>query len=206
MPAYLAFYKPYGVLSQFTDEGGRETLMGYIPVPGVYSAGRLDYRSEGLLLLSDDGPLLHRLTDPRYAHPKTYLAEVEGVITPEALERLRTEIVVPDAQSFLPHLVERVDPPNLPERSKPVRDYHPTSWLKLVIQEGKKHQVRRMTAAAGFPTLRLVRVAIGEIELGDLQPGQWRWLREEEIQELKRMTGPGKGSPRTDRRPRSRRT
>lgn len=190
MPTYLAFFKPFEVLSQFTGESGRATLKRYIPIPGIYSAGRLDYRSEGLLLLSDDGALLHRLTDPRFAHTRTYLAEVEGVVTLDALQRLRSEQVVPDAQTMLPALVEQIAPPDLPPRSKPVRDYHPTSWIKLMIQEGKKHQVRRMTAAVGFPTLRLVRIAIGKIELGNLKPGEWRRLTDAEIRELKALTAP----------------
>ncbi|HEX9029644.1 MAG TPA: pseudouridine synthase [Anaerolineales bacterium] len=184
MPRYLAFFKPYEVLSQFTDEAGRATLKDYIPEQGVYAAGRLDYRSEGLLLLSDDGPLIQRLTDPRFEHTKTYLAQVEGILTPAALRRLQEEIVVPGLQT-LPARVEAVLPPDLPPRSKPVRLYHPTSWLRIELKEGKKHQVRRMTAAVGFPTLRLVRVAIGSLELGGLQPGEWRHLKPEEVRQLR---------------------
>jgi len=184
MARYLAFYKPFEVLSQFTDSSGRQTLKDYIDVPGVYSAGRLDYRSEGLLLLSDDGRLIHCLTDPRYDHPKTYLAQVEGLLNEQAVSRLRSEIVLPGIQTKLPQ-VTAVASPQLPPRGQPVRDYHPTSWLKIVLYEGKKHQVRRMTAAAGFPTLRLVRIAIGNIGLGDLQPGEWRDLTPKEIRDLK---------------------
>lgn len=188
MPRYLAFFKPYEVLSQFTDTAGRTTLKDFILVPGVYAAGRLDYRSEGLLLLSDDGLLIQHLTDPRFEHTKTYLVQVEGVITTEATDRLNQEIVLPEIQTRLPQ-VEVISEPDLPPRSKPVRNYHPTTWLKIVLQEGKKHQVRRMTAAVGFPTLRLVRVAIGSLTLGDLQPGQWRILSKEEIRHLKDLTG-----------------
>ncbi|HEX7976421.1 MAG TPA: pseudouridine synthase, partial [Anaerolineales bacterium] len=184
MPRYLAFFKPYEVLSQFTDDAGRATLKDYIPVEGVYAAGRLDYRSEGLLLLSDDGLLIQRLTDPRFEHTKTYLAQVEGIVTLEALRSMQEEIVLPGFQTR-PAGVEAIPPPELPPRSKPVRDYHPTSWLRIELKEGKKHQVRRMTAAVGFPTLRLVRVAIGPLELGSLQPGDWRWLSPEEIRLLK---------------------
>jgi len=185
MPRYLAFFKPYEVLSQFTDEAGRVTLKAYIHFPGIYAAGRLDYRSEGLLLLSDDGPLIHRLTDPRFEHPKTYLAQVEGVVDPEKLAPLRDGIQIGDLQTR-PAQVEVVPNPGLPPRSKPVRDYHPTTWLRIVLREGKKHQVRRMTAAVGYPTLRLVRVKIGPIELGELQPGQWRALEPQELRALRR--------------------
>jgi 23S rRNA pseudouridine2457 synthase len=185
---YLAFYKPFEVLSQFTDTAGRQTLKDFIDVPGVYAAGRLDYRSEGLLLLSDDGGLIHRLTDPRYDHPKTYLAQVEGRVSEQAISRLHSEIVLPGIQTKLPQ-VTTVDDPQLPPRGQPVRDYHPTSWLKIVLHEGKKHQVRRMTAAVGFPTLRLVRTAIGKISLGDLKPGEWRGLTRKEIRDLKGLVG-----------------
>jgi 23S rRNA pseudouridine2457 synthase len=148
----------------------------------------LDYRSEGLLLLSDDGLFNHRLTDPRYDHPKTYLAQVEGVVPPEAVEPIRGGLDLSDLRAK-PAQVEIIPTPDLPERSKPVRLYHPTTWLKLVIKEGKKHQVRRMTAAIGFPTLRLVRVTIGPLELGHLKPGEWRSLSRREIQLLKTTIG-----------------
>lgn len=188
MARFLAFFKPYAVLSQFTDTAGRRTLKDFIPVPGVYAAGRLDYRSEGLLLLSDDGPLIQRLTDPRFEHTKTYLVQVEGMVTAPAVRRLREEIVLPGLQTR-PVQVEVIPEPDLPARPEPVRSYHPTSWLKLVLQEGKKHQVRRMTAAIGLPTLRLVRVAIGSLRLGSLQPGEWRNLTSTEIAQLRSETG-----------------
>ena len=180
MPKYLAFYKPYEVLCQFTEVRGRMTLKDFIPVAGVYSAGRLDFRSEGLLILTNDGFLNQRLTDPNFKHYKTYYAEVEGLITPEAIHFLENEIVLPGIQTKLAH-AEIIPEPSLPPRLKPVRGYHPTSWLKLVLQEGKKHQVRRMTAAAGFPTLRLVRYSIGLITIDGLQPGEWRFLSKMEI-------------------------
>jgi 23S rRNA pseudouridine2457 synthase len=124
-------------------------------------------------LLSDDGPLIHRLTDPRYEHEKTYLAQVEGLVPEEALEPLRRGLDLGDLKTR-PAQAEIIPDPGLPARSKPVRAYHPTTWLRIILREGKKHQVRRMTAAIGFPTLRLVRVGIGPLTLGDLQPGEWR--------------------------------
>jgi 23S rRNA pseudouridine2457 synthase len=183
---YIKFHKPYEVLSQFTDAGGRETLKDYIPLEEVYAAGRLDYRSEGLLLLTDDGPMIHRLTDPRFEHPKTYLAQVEGIVPEEVLEPIRRGIDLGDIKT-IPAQVEISPDPGLAPRSKPVRDYHPTTWLKIVLREGKKHQVRRMTAAIGFPTLRLVRAAIGGLTLGNLKPGEWRELAEEEVRLLREM-------------------
>jgi 23S rRNA pseudouridine2457 synthase len=191
MPRYFAFYKPYEVLSQFTDEAGRGTLKDYLTIPGIYAAGRLDYRSEGLLLLSDDGALIHRLTDPRFYHTKTYLAQVEGVVEPGTLEPLRQGIDLGDLQAR-PAEVEIIADPGLPARSKPVRPYHPTTWLKITLTEGKKHQVRRMTAGVGYPTLRLVRVKIGSLELGDLQPGGWRELSPQELKFLQRDLGLGR--------------
>jgi pseudouridine synthase len=192
MPTYLAFYKPFEVLCQFTDRENRATLADYIPVSGVYAVGRLDYRSEGLLLLSDDGPLNHRLTTPDYHHTKTYLVQVEGQAGSDPIERLNSQIVVPAIQTSLPQ-VRLIPPPDLPERA--VRSYHPTTWLEIRLEEGKKHQVRRMTAAVGLPALRLVRVAIGPLKLGSLQPGQWRRLEPREIQDLRKSVGlPAGGS------------
>jgi 23S rRNA pseudouridine2457 synthase len=175
----IKFFKPFEVLTQFTDTQGRTTLKNYIPIPGIYAAGRLDYRSEGLLLLTDDGRLIRRLTDPRFEHPKTYYVQVEGQAAPEAVEQLSAQIVVPGLQTRLAG-AEIIADPGLPPRPVPVRGYHPTTWLKVVLYEGKKHQVRRMTAAVGLPTLRLVRAAIGSIGLGGLQPGQWVELTEKE--------------------------
>ncbi len=179
----LKFFKPFEVLCQFTDAQNRRTLKDFIPIPNVYAAGRLDYRSEGLLLLTDDGELIQRLTDPHFEHTKTYCVQVEGIITQEAVAMLQEEIVLPGVQTRKAR-VEMIDDPGFPARSKPVRGYHPTSWIKITLQEGKKHQVRRMTAAVGFPTLRLVRVAIGPISLGSLHPGQWQFLTPVEIQQL----------------------
>jgi 23S rRNA pseudouridine2457 synthase len=175
---YLALFKPYDVLTQFTDASGRATLKDFVPVPGVYPVGRLDRDSEGLLLLTDDGRLAYRLTDPRFAHPRTYLVQVERVPLPEALEHLRRGIVLKDGPTRPADVALLAGPPALPDRPVPIRFRKnvPTSWLRLTIREGRNRQVRRMTAAVGHPTLRLVRVAIGPIALGDLLPGQWRDL------------------------------
>lgn len=189
MADYLTFFKPFEVLSQFSDPTGRQTLKDYIPIAGVYAAGRLDYRSEGLLLLTNDGSLIQRLTDPRYEHSKTYYVQVEGSARPEHVERLTQEIVLPGLQT-LPALAEIIDAPLLPPRSKPVRAYHPTTWLKIILFEGKKHQIRKMTAAIGYPTLRLVRVAIGNLGLGDLQPGEYQSHSRNQI--LKLLGNPGR--------------
>lgn len=184
---YIVFHKPYGVLSSFTDAEGRPTLAQYIPVPGVYAAGRLDLRSEGLLLLTDDGLLLHRVTHPRYKLPKTYWVQVEGIPSPEALEALRQGVWV-KGQRTAPAEVELLDPPPaLPPRPVPIRERKdiPTAWLQIVIREGRKRQVRHMTAAVGHPTLRLVRVALGPLTLMDLDPGQWRDLTPKEVRALR---------------------
>jgi 23S rRNA pseudouridine2457 synthase len=183
MPRYLAFYKPFEVLSQFTDAAGRATLKDFIDIPGIYAAGRLDYRSEGLLLLSDDGRFIQRVADPRFEHPKVYLAQVEGQPGEADVRRLSQEILLPGFQSLLVE-ARLVPDPGLPPRAKPVRQYHPTSWVRLVLREGKKHEVRRLTAALGFPTLRLVRTAIGPVELGGLHPGEWRPLSPKELEKI----------------------
>jgi len=158
---YLLFYKPDLVMSSFTDPEGRKTLKDFIPIKGVYAAGRLDYDSEGLLLLTDDGKLIQRLTDPRFDHPKTYYVQVEGVAADEMLQPLRKGIIL-RGEKIKPAHVEIISEPNLSPRPRPVRGYHPTSWLKIILREGKKRQVRRMTAAVGLPCLRLVRAASGD--------------------------------------------
>jgi 23S rRNA pseudouridine2457 synthase len=192
MPSHrtLIFYKPYDVLTQFTDEQGRATLADYVPVPGVYAAGRLDRDSEGLLLLTDDGRLAHRITHPRWKLPKTYLVQVECVEGPPdqaALMQLRRGVIIKGQRTAPARAALLSRPPDLPPRA--VRDYHPTAWLRITLREGRKRQVRRMTAAVGFPALRLVRVAIGPLPLGDLQPGEWRDLSEKERQVLFRAVG-----------------
>jgi 23S rRNA pseudouridine2457 synthase len=186
MEIYLKFYKPFEVLCQFTDKHGRVTLKDYIPIQDVYSIGRLDYRSEGLLILSNDGRLSHLLTDPRYFHVKKYLIQVEGVIKQEAVDILNNEIVLTGFQTQLPK-AQLINTPEITPRSKPVRNYHPTSWIEIEIGEGKKHQIRRMTAAVGYPTLRLVRVSIADIALGNLEPGEWCYLTNQEVAGLKNL-------------------
>jgi len=185
---YLLFNKPYDVLSQFS---GERSLAPFIDVPDVYPVGRLDADSEGLLLLTSDGALQHRLSDPKFAHPRTYWAQVEGVPTAEALERLRRGVTVQDyvARPAQARMLERE--PGFAERVPPVRFRKsiPTSWVELVLTEGRNRQVRRMTAAVGFPTLRLVRVAIGELRLGELGFGVWRDLDEGEVVDLCKATG-----------------
>lgn len=173
---YVLVNKPYGVLTQFTSSSGAQTLGDLVPISGIYPVGRLDRDSEGLLLLTDDGDLQHRLSDPRFHHPKTYWAQVEGVVTPTALERLRAGVELNDGWTR-PAKVRLIDPPPaVSPRDPPIR-YRasiPTSWIELTITEGRNRQVRRMTAAVGYPTLRLIRVAIGPLVLGELAPGSWR--------------------------------
>lgn len=181
----IAFYKPYGVLCSFTDsEEQRPTLKDYIAVEGVYAAGRLDLDSEGLLLLSSDGDLIHRLTAPDHKVAKTYLVQVEGEITDEALSALEHGVEVKGYQTRRSQAM-RVPEPVLPEREKPVTPHAPTSWLRIVLREGKKRQIRHMTAAVGFPTLRLVRISIGNISLEGLKPGEWRDLTAGELTRLR---------------------
>ena len=181
MSRLILLNKPYGVLSQFTGgEGGgaRDTLAHLIDIPGVYPAGRLDKDSEGLLLLTDDGRLQARIAEPRHKMPKTYLAQVEGVPDEAALARLRQGVMLRDGMTR-PAQAERVDPPALWPRDPPirVRKNVPDSWIELTITEGRNRQVRRMTAAVGHPTLRLVRWQVGEWMLEGLGPGEWRELQ-----------------------------
>jgi 23S rRNA pseudouridine2457 synthase len=183
---YIIFNKPYGVLSQFTDEGtGHPTLKEYIDVPDVYAAGRLDRDSEGLLLLTDDGSLIKRLTDPKHHIEKTYWVMVEGDPTQEKLIQLERGIQLKDYLT-LPAKARLIPVPNLPPRSKSVTPHGPTAWIEIKLREGKKRQIRHMTAAVGLPTLRLVRVAIGKIRLGSLKPGVWQDLTPNEINLLKK--------------------
>ncbi len=174
----ILFNKPYGVLPQFTDRGStspRPTLSDFIAVPGVYPAGRLDRDSEGLLLLTDDGRLQARVAEPRFKLPKSYLVQVEGDPGDEALSTLRRGVSLNDGPT-LPAEAERIDPPELWPRDPPVRFRKsvPDSWLRLTLREGRNRQVRRMTAAVGLPTLRLVRWSIGDWTLDGLNPGAWR--------------------------------
>ena len=176
----LAFNKPYGVLCQFTDRGTppRPTLAGFGLPPAVYAAGRLDFDSEGLLLLTDDGVLAHSLTDPKHKQPKTYWVQVEGDPSDAQLEALRRGVPLNDGPT-LPAQARRIEAPSLWPRDPPVRFRKtvPDAWIELTLREGRNRQVRRMTAAVGLPTLRLVRVAIGGHRLDGLAPGAWRECR-----------------------------
>lgn len=172
----IALNKPYGVLCQFTDSDGRRTLAEFVKQKEVYPAGRLDHDSEGLLLLTDDGVLAHKLTDPRHKEPKTYLVQVDGQVTDEAIASLRRGVVLNDGPTR-PAVVEHaIEPDWLWPRDPPVRFRKaiPTSWLSVTLSEGRNRQVRRMTAAVGFPTLRLIRVRIGPYALDGLAPGESR--------------------------------
>lgn len=175
----IAFNKPFGVLCQFTDRSDppRPTLAGFGLPPDVYAAGRLDHDSEGLLLLTDDGGLAHRITDPQHKLEKTYRVQVEGDPSPEQIDALCRGVILNDGPTR-PARVRRIEAPALWLRDPPVRFRKtvPDAWLEISIREGRNRQVRRMTAAVGLPTLRLVRVAIGAWALADLLPGQWRVL------------------------------
>jgi 23S rRNA pseudouridine2457 synthase len=179
MSRLILFNKPFGVLPQFTDQGTegspRPTLSQFIDVPGVYPAGRLDMDSEGLMLLTDDGRLQARISDPKFKMPKSYLVQVEGEVSDEALVALRSGVRLKDGMT-LPADAERIDDPELWPRDPPIRVRLsvPDSWLKLTIREGRNRQVRRMTAAVGFPTLRLVRSSVGEWTVEGIGQGQWR--------------------------------
>lgn len=189
---YFIFYKPYQVLCQFSPEPGKTVLSDVLPpLPSdVYPAGRLDYDSEGLLLLTNDGSLISRLLEPRYAHPRSYLVQVEGMISSDALNALRAGIVIKvngkEYRTGKTQAEACTVPPEVPERNPPIRyrKYLPTSWIHLTLGEGKNRQVRKMTAAVGFPTLRLIRYSIGGITMKGLAPGQCRTLTGKELAAL----------------------
>lgn len=176
MSRILLFNKPYGVICQFSPDGMHPTLADYIALPGFYPAGRLDTDSEGLLLLTDDGKLQHRITDPKHKLPKTYWVQVEGTPDEAALDKLRMGVTLNDGPTLPAEARIMAEPAALWPRNPPVRFRKaiPTSWLELTIREGRNRQVRRMTAAAGYPTLRLIRYAIGRWSLDSLNPGAWR--------------------------------
>lgn len=190
---YILFYKPYGVLSQFTDstnENQRRTLKDYIWVPAVYPVGRLDWDSEGLMLLSNHGQLQHRLSHPRFGHSRTYWVQVERIPDAAAIKQLQQGVIIENYHTQ-PAKVQLLNhEPQLPPRAQPIRFRKnvPTAWIEITLTEGKNRQVRRMTAKVGFPTLRLVRVAIAHLHLEGLQPGQWRDLTINELQPLLKLT------------------
>lgn len=178
---YFVFYKPYRVLTQFSPEGDKQTLADYLKdIPkDVYPVGRLDYESEGLLILTNDKDLNHKLTEPKFAHERTYLVQVDGDITNEALQQLQNGVSIKvngKPYNTRPAIAERlVEEPNVPERNPPIR-YRaniPATWIALTLKEGKNRQVRKMTAAVGFPTLRLIRFSIDKLTMDDLQPGDY---------------------------------
>ncbi|MTJ53315.1 rRNA large subunit pseudouridine synthase E [Anabaena sp. UHCC 0253] len=191
---YIIFHKPYGVLSQFTQESPKHiTLKEYIDVPNVYPVGRLDWDSEGLLLLTNDGKLQHRLAHPRFGHQRTYWVQVERIPDVDAINRLQTGVAIQDYRTRPAQVRLFLEEPFvgdscscLGDRIPPIRYRKsiPTAWLEMTLTEGKNRQVRRMTAAVGFPTLRLIRVSIAHIQLHDLAPGQWRELTPLELTKL----------------------
>jgi 23S rRNA pseudouridine2457 synthase len=189
---YILLHKPFGTICQFSPEGTHPTLAAFGPFPrDVYPAGRLDTDSEGLVLLTNDNTLKHRIMEPRFAHPRTYLVQVEGIPGTEALERLRHGVPI-QGRTTGPTEAEMLDPaPDIPPRSTPirVRKEIPTSWIRLVLREGKNRQVRRMTAAVGHPTLRLIRTAIGTLTITGLAPGAWRDLAPAEVDALRGPAG-----------------
>ncbi len=199
---YILFYKPYGVLCQFTDNSHNETgikrptLKDYIPIPSVYTVGRLDSNSEGLLLLTNNGQLQHRLAHRQFAHPRTYYVQVEGIPDRLALDALRQGVIIKNYRTRPAAVKILSSEPDLPPRYPPIRERKtiPTCWLEITLTEGRNRQVRRMTAAVGYPTLRLVRVAIGsrqdsqlQLKITGLNSGQWRKLTTTEIAWLNKL-------------------
>jgi len=189
-PPTIAFHKPYGVLPCFTDPEGRPTLADFIDLPRVYAAGRLDRDSEGLMILTADGALAHHITDPKHKLSKVYLAQVERVPDEAALQRLRQGVMLNGRRTRPADVRLLKEEPALTERPIPIRFRKnvPTAWLSLTLHEGMNRQVRRMTAAVGHPTLRLVRVAVGPIELGDLPVGRWRPLTTDETAAIRQTS------------------
>lgn len=179
---YIAFHKPYGVLSQFTPEDGARSLAEFGLPPDIYPAGRLDKDSEGLLLLTNDGPLISRLLEPKHDKQKTYWVQVERIPSDESLAKLRAGVKIQDYLT-LPCEAKLIENPDLPPREPPirVRQTVPDCWLEIKLKEGKNRQVRRMTAAIGHPTLRLIRVGIGKLRLEELKPGQWKEVTREDL-------------------------
>ncbi len=196
---YILFFKPYGVLCQFTDEEGRSTLADFGPFPSdVYAAGRLDSDSEGLVLLTNDGELKHQLIEPKFGHERRYLVQVERIPDETALNQLRKGVVVEGTKTLPAEVKLLSDEPALPERPVPIRFRKtvPTAWLELTLREGRNRQVRRMTAAVGHPTLRIVRIKIANLVFGNLLPGQHREVSERELTALKKILSAGNRSGR----------
>lgn len=195
MPKIILFNKPCDVLTQFTDEAGRKTLADYIDLPEFYPAGRLDYDSEGLVVLTDDGVMQHRISDPRYKMEKTYWVQVEGVPEVAALQALQQGVMLNDGKTAPAQARMMTEPAGLWPRSPPIRHREtiPTAWIELKISEGRNRQVRRMTAAVGHPTLRLIRYTIGDWTLDSLAPGSWKESLLP-IQEIPQTTAPGSAS------------
>lgn len=180
---YILFNKPYAVLSQFTPDEGKQSLKDFRFPKNIYPVGRLDFDSEGLLLLTDDNEVKHKLTDPKFELPKTYLAQIERIPTEESLQQLRDGVMI-EGKKTKPAIVRLLtEEPHLPPRSVPIRFRKtvPTAWIELTIREGRNRQVRKMTAAVGHPTLRLVRIKIGSIEIGTLKPGEWNEIDKKTI-------------------------
>lgn len=186
MKKYLIFHKPFGVLSQFTDRDGRSTLADFVPFPNIYPVGRLDRDSEGLMLLTNDGALIHRISSPDHKVRKTYWVQVEGVPLESSLEELRQGVFVKGRLTRPANVNLLTSEPSVPPRSTPIRFRKtvPTAWLQIRLQEGMNRQIRRMTAFVGHPTLRVIRVGIGPFQLGSLQPGQWQWLEPENVSRI----------------------
>lgn len=185
---YFLLNKPYGVLTQFTDKENRQTLSSLYEFPeDVYPVGRLDLDSEGLLLITNDKPLTNFLLNPKFKHEREYYVQVEGIPTNDAINKLCSGVIIENKKT-LPAKVKMIDEPNFPERIPPIRERKniPTSWLSITIYEGRNRQVRKMTAAVGFPTLRLIRVRIENLKLGNLKIGEVRELTKKEIEELKK--------------------
>lgn len=187
---YIIFHKPYGVLSQFTQESPKHiTLKEYIDIPDIYPVGRLDWDSEGLMLLTNDGKLQHRLANPRFGHKRTYWVQVERIPDTDAISKLCTGIEIKDYRTRPAQVKLFLEEPTVSDRHPPIRYRKniPTAWLEMTLTQGKNRQVRRMTAAVGFPTLRLIRVTIAHLQLNDLPLGQWRTLTVSESKELKKI-------------------
>ncbi|MCR4416951.1 MAG: pseudouridine synthase [Ignavibacteria bacterium] len=192
MKYYFIFNKPYRVLCQFSPVEGKLTLSDFLSLPkDVYPVGRLDYDSEGLIILTNDGLLHHKLIDPRFSHSRTYWVQVEGIPDSDAIDKLSEGVVIENKKTRKANVRILTEEPRLWERNPPIRFRKsiPTSWLEIELFEGRNRQIRKMTAAVGYPTLRLVRIKIEFLEIFDLKPGEFRELKEEEIKELKRICG-----------------